>query len=156
DLHTNNDTVFQGILHHRISFKDKGFSVSLLLNAENGYLAAVELIGTQPWDMFWNAWGDVHLRVVFFDWHLEPGGIHYPHQWAIYFNEQSWSTRSFDAVSINPLIAATEFALPQGGDKAKYLRSVDGMPLGRDRPIQEIAPGIVQIPGSWYTTLVRQ
>jgi hypothetical protein len=157
DLTEVKDTTFQGILHHRVSFTNNGFSVLLLLNAENGYLAAVELVGTQPWDMFWNAWGDVHLRIAYFDWHLEAGGIHYPHQWAIYFNEQPWSHRSLEAVAINPPIAATEISLPAGAEKATYLRNVDEMPLGRpDRPIQEIAPGVVQIPGSWYTTLVRQ
>lgn len=109
DLTVGKDAIFQSIQHRRVNFRNNGFSVSLLLNAENGYLAAVELVGTQPWDMFWNAWGDVHLRIAYFDWHLEPGGIHYPLQWAIYFNDQPWSLRSLDEVSITRQLQRLRF-----------------------------------------------
>ena len=65
--------------------------------------------------------------------------------------------RSLETVTITPAVAAAELSLPDGAEKATYLRSVDEMPLGRpDRPDPGNRPSVVQTPGSWYTTLVRQ
>jgi hypothetical protein len=92
-------------------------------------------------------------------WELEPGGLHYPLSWF-----ETWNGKLHrvvvtvtDKVELNPSLPADAFAISEEILKAPGAMVVDALPLGRpDQPSQELAPGIVQLPGSWYVTLVRQ
>ncbi|HEY2459815.1 MAG TPA: hypothetical protein VGI16_03370 [Candidatus Acidoferrum sp.] len=147
-----------GIEHQRIVFEERGNRVTLWINSLNNHLDAVDIFGSDSRDIFWHEWGDVTLRSVFSDWHYEAGQLHYPHQVNIFFNGELQETHSIDHLSVNPDMANVDMTVPKEGRPTDPERSkIDTIPLGRpDRPIAEVAPGIVQIPGSWYVTLVRQ
>ena len=158
DLQELDPQALFGIEHRRVEFKDGGYKVTLWINRFNDHLDAVDVFGTDRKDMFWNEWGDVTLRTVYSDWHFEAGGLHYPHQWNIYFNGDLQETRSIRRLTVSPDMSKTDMSVPEEGrptDSDK--NTIDDFPFGRsDRPIVEIAPGIVQIPGNWYVTLVKQ
>jgi hypothetical protein len=147
-----------GTRHWRISFHDRGNRVTLWINSFNDHLDAVDLFGSDQRDLFWNEWGDVTLRTMYSDWHYESGGLHYPHQWNIYFNGELQETRSVRRLIVNPEMVSVDMSVPEEGrPTAADVATVDEFPLGRsDRPITEVLPGIVQIPGNWYVTLVKQ
>jgi hypothetical protein len=117
-------------------------------------------------DVAWNAWGDVVERTEYMNWNIVDG-IRYPFQWDISRNGDVIRTVTIIEAHTNVVRDADAFTLlPETSAKVASLRlmGVDDLPLGQpvegapapNRPIAEIAPGIVQIPNSWYVTLVRQ
>ena len=160
DLRAESDVVLQAVPHHVVAWSWGKFPVRLFLNANTGLPTAVESVRPHPYDTFWSVWGDVTSRVYFSYWTLEPGGIHYPRQWDLVRNGVSYKSFTVAELTFNPPLPADSFALPATAREAFEARgklTVNERPLGRpDNPAQELAPGVVLIPGSWNVTLVRQ
>lgn len=160
DLRAEADTVLQDVPHHRVVFSWRGAPVTVFLNAHTGLPTAVETVRANPYDFFWGIWGDFPSRTYFSFWTLEPGGIHYPHQWDIERNGKSSRTLTLSSVEINPALNEADFTI---SDEAKTQfaaragRKIADLPLGRpDRPAKELAPGVVLVQGFWNVTLVKQ
>jgi len=156
DLRVGPDMIAQSVPHRIVDFTFEGRPVRLFLNASNKFLTAVEVVRDFPYDVARRVWGDVKLRVTYSNWDLEPGGIHYPLQFDTEFNGMPLSLNIIDEVALNVPAPPETFQIdPKSKDHKLPL--ADDLPLGRpDRPITEIAPKVIQIPGSWYSTIVRQ
>jgi hypothetical protein len=160
DLTREEDTVSHGAPVHVVVFHNGGYRVRLLIDAATGLPNAVEALVAFPGDVGWDAWGDVCERTDYMNWNLVDG-VRYPYQWDISQNGLPSRILSIiDAHADVPIDPAQFTVLPA----AARVTNADEFPLGRaipnspnpNKPIAEIAPGVVQIPGSWYTTIVRQ
>lgn len=162
DLRIEADLVFQGVPHHAAAFGSGEKRRRLLLNAETGFLTAVETLRAYPEDRFWQVWGEVPTRVAYSFWELRPGGLVYPSQWDVERGGRPWRSLTLTGLKPSPSFPADAFAIPASvADAARENanRSLDDPVLGsgsRPRPAVELAPGIVVIPGSWSVALVRQ
>jgi hypothetical protein len=159
DLRAEADVVRDGYAHHVVAFTVGDARVRLFLNVPSFLPKAVEITRARPYDVFWAPWGDVTQRVTFGLWTLEPEGIAYPRLWDFSTGDQPDGTVEITLVRLNPPLAATDFAIPD--DVRQRLiagrRLVADTPFGMpQRPAHEIAPGIVQIPGSWNVVEIRQ
>jgi len=170
DLRQEPNTMLHGARQEVVSFQLRGVHVRVLLDARTKLITATEaefaFTHTTSTDIAYNAMGDVTERTEFMLWE-DTGGLRYPTQWDTYRNGVLLQTLTVDdaptldapwnpQVSLAPdtlhhvaLLAATDL------DRAPLNQAILGAP-DPHRGIEEIAPGIVQIPGSWYTTLVRQ
>ncbi|HKD18792.1 MAG TPA: hypothetical protein VKG23_13150, partial [Thermoanaerobaculia bacterium] len=161
DLRRDPDLEFQGVPHHSVSFGAGEDRRRILLNAQTGFLTAVETTRAYPDDLYWQIWGDVPTRVSFSFWDLRPRGLMYPLQWDVERGGRPWRALTISKLQPGPAPSPDDFAIPQsekdsfaarGGD-----RPLDEMPLGTpSKPAVELASGVVVIPGSWGVTLVRQ
>jgi len=164
DLVTGRDTTLQDGAQHVVRFTHRGMRVRLFLSARTALPTAIETTAGRPDDGFWNVWGDVTRRTYLSFWSLEPGGLRYPHQWDVEW--RGMPAESFTVLAFDPAAAAADdsFAItPQARQAYQALASAGARTLalgeipGRPRrdPV-EVAPGVVVLPGMWYTTLVRQ
>jgi len=170
DLVRDKDVVWHDALQHVVRFHNGRYAVKIFIDAFT-YLptateAVVDFHQVTSTDVAWNAWGDVVERTEYMNWNIVDG-IRYPFQWDISRNGDVIRTITITEAHTNVLLDTDAFALlPETSARVAALRrmSVDDLPLGQpvegapapNRPTAEIAPGIVQIPNSWYVTLVRQ
>lgn len=166
DLRMDKDTVVQSVPHKVVKFRWKQIPVTLFINANSNLPTAVETVQIFPNDFFWGIWGDVSTRTFYSYWTLEKGGVHYPHQWDVYRNNQPLQTFTVMDLTVNAEIPANSFALTDEV-KAKFKNvkpavAISDIPVGESFPgtpqmsAQEIAPNIINLPGRWYVTLVKQ
>jgi hypothetical protein len=142
-----------------VEFTWQGNPVRLFLSGTNGFPTAVEVTRARPYAVFWGPWGDVTTRTTFSFWQLEPGGIHYPRQWNIESNGQPDWTLTINEVAFNVALNEAAFAIPDDVKKAfaALARTTEDIPLeSPNDPPQEIAPGVVQVRGSWNVAEVKQ
>lgn len=160
DLHVEADQVLQGVAHHTVAFKWQQELVRLFLNSNTGLPTAVENVGAYPYDAFWSVWGDVRTRTYFSFWTLEPGNLHYPRQWDTERNGQPYKSFAISELVFNASLPPDSFTVPDNVRQVLASRkptAIDEIALGRpDRPVQEVVPNVVLIPGSWNVALVRQ
>jgi hypothetical protein len=161
DLRRDPDLEFQGVPHHVVSFGTGEDLRRILLNAQTGFLTAVETTRAYPDDLFWQIWGDVPTRVSYSYWDLRPGGLFYPLQWDVERGGRPW--RALTIAKLEPetkfSLTSEDFAIPQSEKDAFAARGaqLDELPLGTpSKPAVELAPGVVLIPGQWGVALVRQ
>jgi hypothetical protein len=160
DLKSAADVTLLGITQRCVSFHQEGTFVQLFFNPFNGYLSGSEITTTELWEAIWDI-ADVRLKTIYTSWELEAGGFHYPLQWDVFFDDYPFQTRTISKVSINPNFNADQFhaladeAIPVAGN-------VDDFGPGPpDRPISEIAPGVLQVtpgprPANFSTVIVKQ
>jgi len=165
DLASSRDTVLQGGPQHVVRFTHRGARVRLFLSRHTALPTAVETTAGRPQDGYWGPWGDVTRRTWLSMWMLEPGGLRYPHQWDVEW--RGLPAESFTVLSLDlaPAVADDSFAITPEVRQA-YTRMAAAGParatLGQVAPGRppregvEVAPGVVVLPGAWYTTLVRQ
>jgi hypothetical protein len=160
DLRSEPDRQFQGVAHHVVSWTTKDGPMRLLLNADTGYLTAVETIRAFPNDVYLQVWGDVSTRVLYSYWAIEPGGLRMPRQWDIERNGQPDSVVMLRTLDVNPAFAADAFVIPadtRESFKSRAQFTLDQPSFGSaSRPARELAPGVVEVPSSWDVTFVRQ
>src|SRR5215471_9645775 len=160
DLHNERDSSLQGSAQHVIGFTWRDATIRIFVNIATEMPTAVEYVRAYPGSFFWGVWGDVTTRIYFSLWMLEPGGLRYPRQLDVERNGNSYQTFTITALNLKPAIGEDMFSIPSAVKKAyeaNSRRAIDDLPLGSPaRPAAELAPGVVQIPGNWNVTLVRQ
>jgi hypothetical protein len=121
---------------------------------------AIEVERSYAGSFIWGPWGDVRTRVYLSLWTLEPGGIRYPRQWDIERNGIPYRSFTVTSLSLNPQFDANLFLISQEVKMAyetSAIKTIEDLPLGQpNKPPVEVAPGVVQIPGAWNVSLVRQ
>lgn len=160
DLRVEADTGLQGSTQHVVAFSWRDGLARLYLNVRTGMPTAIEVERSYPGSFFWGPWGDVKTRVHLSLWTLEAGGIRYPRQWDIERNGTPYQSFTVTSLTLNPQFDANSFSISPEVKKAyesTSSRTIEDTPLGQpNKPAVEIAPGVVQIPGPWNVTLVRQ
>lgn len=170
DLRRESDVWFHDSPQHVVSFLYNTFRVRLYLDARNKLLTATDSIIAYrhafSTDVSWNALGDVRERTEFMLWDVVDG-MRYPAQWDTYRDDVLLQTVVVSQLHTNVAVPPEQLSLsPDTESECARLKStnINNIALGEPiagapnpkKPIEEIAPGIVQIPNSWYTTLVRQ
>jgi hypothetical protein len=160
DLRRDADREFQGVSHHVVSFGGGEDRRRILVNAQTGFLTAVETTRPYPDDLFWQIWGDVPTRVSYSYWSLRPGGLIYPLQWDVERGGRPWRALTITTLEPGAALSSDDFAIPQSERDAFASRGdqpLNDLLLGSPtRPAVELAPGVVVIPGSWGVALVKQ
>src|SRR6185437_7897216 len=164
DLHVSASRRLHGIPTTVVTFRWQGLPVKIFINDFTKLPLAVEYFQSYPDSVARAAWGDMAVRTTYSNWELEPGGLHYPLQTDTTLNGQPLKVVSLTKVSLGTGLAADQFTVTSAirGDYAQETHDVDRIPLGQrgngdpGLPPREICPGVVQIPGEWYVTLIRQ
>ena len=160
DLKSAAEVTILGISQRCVSFHQGDTLVRLFLNPLNGYLTGSEITTTEPWEAIWDI-ADVRLKTIYTNWELEPGGFHYPLQWDVFFDDYPFQTHTISKVSVNPSFNADQFQA-LADETIPVAGSVDDFGPGPpDRPIVEIAPGVLQVtpgprPANFSTLIVKQ
>jgi hypothetical protein len=167
DLQIVGTSTLYGTPHTLVRFIHDAQPITLEVNDYNGYVDSITQRLCAPYSIALSVWGDYESRYVFGDWRLEKGGLHYPFLSTNYFNGVLQEVDEVKDLEVNPQAStlaplANSPVDPQG---VRNPGSVDDIPLSNLQqqangnpgtgPV-EIAPGILQIPGNWYTTVVRQ
>jgi len=170
DLRLEPDETLHGARQRVVTFTAQGVHAKVLIDATSHLITAAETrLGfshATSSEIAYNAMGDVRERTEFQLWD-EAGGLRYPTQWDTWRNDVPLRTLSIDGPPI--LDPAWDPADVLPSETLKQVASLAATDLNRialatpissapdpHRGIEEIAPGVVQIPGSWFVTLVRQ
>ncbi|WP_347156922.1 hypothetical protein [Pontibacter chitinilyticus] len=154
------DTVLQGVVNHGVAFRQGATQVKLYLNKYSHLPTLLQTTRAYPQELFWSVWGDVRSDMFFSYWSLTPEGVQYPLQYNLYRNNQPYQEFTILQLELNPTIPADTFAIPEQVQKAfaaQQVQNYNQLPLGRpDQLAQELAPGVLQIPGYWNVALIKQ
>jgi len=158
DLRTDSDVQLHRYAHHVVSFTHGGARVRLMLSPPTLLPKAIEITRPRPFETYWAPWGDVTQRVTFGVWLLEREGLRYPRLWEYSTDGAVDVTVDVTRVRVNPPVAEADFTL---SDAARQLiaarRRVADQPFGSpQRPVAELAAGIVKVPSSWDIVEVKQ
>ncbi|MDX5421718.1 MAG: hypothetical protein LPK14_05640 [Hymenobacteraceae bacterium] len=160
DLQQLADTLIQGVPHQGVAFRLQQNRVKLYLNRHTHLPTLLSSTRAFPQDLMWSVWGDVRSDMYYSFWSLQPEGLYYPLQYNLHRNGQPYQELTVLTLQINPAVPADTFAMPQQVKEqfaAQPLQDFNALPLGRpDRPAQELAPGLMQIPGYWNVAVIRQ
>lgn len=171
DLVREADAVRHAARQYVLSFSIGRYGVRLFIDCLSELPSAVEATvafhsKTSP-DVALNAWGDIVDRTEYMDWALVDG-LWYPFQWDTFRNGDLLRSLAITSAHLDAsMLIVDGFTINSQLSKqaaAVEVGDIDDLPLGQavsgapapNRPIEEIAPGIVQIPNSWYVTLIRQ
>jgi hypothetical protein len=160
DLHAEADRIYQGVPHHVVAWTGKDGPTRAWLNAQTGYVTAIEAVRAYPDDLYWQVWGDVTTRVAYSYWSIEGNGWRVPRQWDVERNGQPDSVLTINSIAMNPDFASDTFAISDDVRNAyekRAAQTLDDPAFGSAaRPARELAPGVLEIPSSWDVTLVKQ
>lgn len=164
DLVREADTVSHDALQRVVSFRNGRFRVRIFIDERLGLPTATE--STVAFDngasgsVAWNGRGDITDRAEFMVYDLVEG-LRFPLQThvfrdGVHLRSTVRSGLRLDAkVDIDAIATLPAVPAPQALDMdALALGQIIGPDPGRGT--EEIAPGIIQIAGSWYSTIVRQ
>ncbi|HEX7121089.1 MAG TPA: hypothetical protein VF178_01875 [Gemmatimonadaceae bacterium] len=164
DLQQLPDTTVAGVRNHRLAFTFRNRRAELLLDVNTALPSGYLLRGPSPAG-FDRVWGDVTRAVWYSLWSFDPPGLRYPRMVVEELNGQPLREMSITAVaflheppadslaiadSLRPAFLAMNAMAPSPAT-ARLGRSWQGDSL----PAIEPAPGIVVLPGLWYTSIVR-
>ncbi len=161
DTHTEPDTLLQSVRQNVVVFTLDHAPVRIYLNAYTHLPTAVDYSGPLAHEGAWAFLGDVTMRTYYGFWWLAKNGIHFPLQWNIEGNGSPSEMLVVSSLRIDDSLDQAQFAIP-ADVRMKFqpdapARSLEDVPLGiPGQPTQELAPGIVSIPGAWNVTIVRQ
>jgi len=165
DLTLERDGMVHGKHQHVLAFHNGSYPVRIFIDASTMLPTATEAVIALddqhvPEAIAWNSMGDITERVEFMNWSWS-GGIRYPLQQDEFRNGQLYRTLAISEVKVNVTVDADEAQFAPA-DQLLPASVQDLRPSSRvpgpypNKPIGEIAQGIVQIPNSWYATIVRQ
>ncbi len=161
DLRREADEKLQSVTQNVLSFSLDGAPVRIFLNGYTHLPTAVDYSGPLAHASYYAFLGDVTLRTYYSLWWLAKGGVHLPMQRTFEGNGMPDQMFVIRKLEINAPLADSELAIPDEV-KAKFQpnaqpRDLEKARLGNpSQPASELAPGIIFIPGSWNTTIVRQ
>jgi hypothetical protein len=159
DLRSRPDATLHGVRHHVLAFTYRGIPCTLAINADTNLPWQITYTRAYPYQVFWNAWGDVTTTLTFSAWSLEPDGVPYPREWT--YRRVNLPDTQFFIVDLhtNPTLDDAQLTIPRdilGAHPAPT--AIDDYKLGYagDGPAHELAPGITQFPGGWNVEFVKQ
>jgi len=161
DVHAEPDTMLQSVPQNVIAFTLDQAPVRIYLNAYTHLPTAVDYSGPLARSNYWAYLGDVTMRTYYSFWWLAKGGIHLPMQWNIERNGLAEEELVIRKLRIDEPLDEASLTIP-ADIRAKFNPSAPPsgpatVALGNpSEPSRELASGIVFIPGSWNTTLIRQ
>jgi hypothetical protein len=161
DLRLDKDAQMQNVSQRVVKFTWNKIPVTIYLNAGTNLPTAVETLNSSPYDYFWGVWGDYTERTFYTYWTLEQSGIRYPHQWDTERNNMPYNSFTITKFQLDAPVADKDFSIPDDV-RQKFAalpkpEKIQEIPLGRpNRPAQEIAPGVVKLPGRWDVAFVKQ
>lgn len=161
DLRLEKDAQMQNVLQRVVKFTWNKIPVTIYLNAGTNLPTAIETLNSSPYDYFWGVWGDYTERTFYTYWTLEQGGMRYPHQWDTERNNVPYSSFTITKLQLNNPIEEKDFSVPDDvrqkfAAQPKAVK-INEIALGRpDRPVAEIAPGVIKLPGRWDVAFVKQ
>jgi hypothetical protein len=159
DLHRGPDVLLHGVPHHTLEFHHDGAVVRLSINAATNLPWMVTFTRAYPYNVFLNPWGDVTTSITYSAWTLEPFGISYPREWtSARLNLPDQQIFIVD-LKLNPPLDEAALTLPPDMVRDHpHPQAIDTYPLGfhgSGKP-HELAGGILEVPGGWNVTFVRQ
>lgn len=165
DLRKSPDTVIQGVTHDVVTFTWDERPLRLFLNAQTRLPAGYALPAPMG-DFFEAIWGDTPTLTLWSLWSLEPGGWLYPRQTDVFRMGKPASSELRSVITFDAPAPADSFTIPdevrtsfaQGAGRIASMANMrPGMGFGGDtHEADELAPGVVSIPGAYATTFVEQ
>ena len=154
-LHCEQDSLLQNIPHRVLAFQFEGKPVRIYINKNTHLVTAIETKREVKASNY-HVWGDIPVTVFYSMYGLEKNNLIYPYQMDIYLDGQASENISLLTVEQNPL-PAVDLTIPAASKEllVKYFGRDLTPPLAIDKAIKE-AEGITIIPGSWYTSIIRQ
>jgi hypothetical protein len=160
DARREADLVLQGVPQQVVRFTLHEAPVRLFLNRETHLPTAFEYSGPLARAGFSSFLGDVTQRTWFSFWSLEANGLRFPFQWNTENNGLPDRLIHLHDLRVNAPIVEADFAISpelRAEFKRASVPDRDATPLGLPNdPPTELAAGVVLIPGSWNTTIIRQ
>jgi hypothetical protein len=150
-------TKLQGIDQQVITFTHDENKFTLYLNFHTQLPTAIEVDKPSHIDI----WGEVPYRTYYSYWFLHPNGVRYPYQFDTYQAGQPYKTQLISKLEFDVALNDDDFTIPEeirkASEQAKGSRDWRSRPLGWQlEPITEIEQDIVMIPGSWYSSIIKQ
>jgi hypothetical protein len=143
DLWREGDASIAGQPHHIVAFRQAGRSIRLWIDARTHRLNAAEIVHTLPEDAYWRGRGDIHDRLDFLRWTLEPTGV-----WLARQHDQLREGRPFASFVVTSLeinaVRPDTFAISddiRAAYRAKACSLNSGYAPG-EQPVESIAPGV--------------
>jgi hypothetical protein len=159
DLRSLPDATLHGVQHHMLAFKYHGMPCVLAINADNNLPWQITYTRAYPYQVFWNAWGDVTTSITWTAWSLEHNAVPYPREWT--YRRVNLPDTQFFIVDLkfNPTLDDAQLTIPHDIVAAHPTpTAIDDYRLGYggDGPSKELAPGVTQYPGGWNVEFVKQ
>jgi hypothetical protein len=144
------DASIAGEPHQIVAFEHAGMSIRLWIDVRTHRLNAAEIVHALPEDVFWRIDGDVHDRLDFQRWTLDPSGVWFARQYDRIREGIPYDSLLVTAVEVNA-VAPEMFAIPDDIRAAfrAEARGLGSVPGPGERPIEEVAPGV------WFAPAVR-
>jgi hypothetical protein len=161
DLRREPDVILQAVPQNVLAFTLDDAPVRIYLNAYTHLPTAMDYSGPLAHSSYYAFLGDITVRTYYGLWWLAKGGIHLPLQRTVEGDGMPDRTIVVRKLEINASLSEADLSIPQD-IRAKYRPDakpldLEKLPLGNPQQVaSELAPGIVFIPGSWNTTLIRQ
>ena len=161
DLHFEQSTTLQSTPQSVLAFTLDGAAVHIYLNAYTHLPTAVDYSGPSARGDYWRFLGDVIQRTYYSMWWLAKGGIRFPLQSNTETNGLPDRMMTISKLQIDDALQKDVLTIPEDV-RARFkpgrsASTLDSVPLGApNQPAQELAAGIVLIPGAWNITLIRQ
>jgi len=155
DLRTLSDERMNGSPFHRLSFSWRGASCILTINARTNLPWSIAWTRAYPFDVFYNAWGDVDTTLTYNGWTLEPGGIHYPREWTYERVGLPDRQMAIIALSFNDAASGAMTLPPSLIAAHAVAQTVDDAPFARQGETR-LAEGVTLIPGAWNVAFIAQ
>jgi len=155
DLKSGPSKTLQGSAHHSVTFTWRKQPVTVYLNSWTHRPTLLEMVRDDPLGI----WGDVTERRWFSWWDLH-SGLWYPRQISVEWNGQPFSDTSTMALTVDPPLSETDFAVP--AETAAAFSAAKDRPFGLPSLLLDeskaitVGPDVVLLAGAWNVLLVRQ
>lgn len=154
DLRRLADVSLQSIRQEVVTFTLDGAPVTIYFNSATHLPTAMDYSGPLARSGYWSFLGDVTRRTLYGFWSVDPSGIRYPMQLNFESNGLPDSMLAIHDLRINGKLDESGLTIPEPV-RSSFL-AAKSKPAPALAAEQVIAPGIVFVPGSWNTTIVRQ
>ena len=155
NLHCEKDSLLQNIPHRVLSFEHAGQPVKIFINKNTDLVTAIETKAEVKTNNY-HVWGDIPLSIYYSMYGLEKNRLLYPRQMDIFLDGALSENISIISLEQNPVFEQ-ELTFPEASKELllKYYGRDLSAPLAADKAIEE-APGLLIIPGSWFTSVLKQ
>lgn len=165
DLCIEPDAVWHGSTQHVLSFHQGQDRLRIYIGVASKLPTATEATVTYddkslPLSVSWGALGDVVERTEYLNWSVV-NGLRYPLQRDILRDGQVLQTLVVSDVKLDAPVETATLDLrageqPPNGSVQDWRPNQEVPGPYPHKPVEELAPGVIQIPNSWYSTIVRQ